>query len=619
LLLLWGVAAALHAGEAVEVRVDGLSGPQLENVLAFLPLEDGKSREDLTPALIERLHNRAEAEIARALEPFGYYRPEIVSELRRPEARGEPWLAVYKVEPQDPLPVTRVDIEILGEGGDDSGLRALVDAFPLRPGDSLNHLTYEEGKRELENEARARGYLDAEITEAVVDVDLDLYQASVRLEMNSGHLYRFGAVSLRQGIADPAYLALFVPFEPGERFSTEGLSKLRRALNRSGYFRQVRIARREAGEDGAILPIDVELEPIKPNRYRAQLGWGTDTGLGAYFDWDRRYLGRKGHSFNLGTALVQERRKLVGDFSYVIPLRPLHNSRLELFARHQGKDLTYTDVDLPEGGETRIVNNRIGAAWYLPLRLLDEGEVEQKVSLAYISETYDVFDVLFGHRDPEVQDIIEQVIGPERRAVLAPDFRVVVPQIGWSYRRADDLLAPRDGEFFSLDLLGASESLGSNVSFWQARARAVLVRPFLEKDRLIFRSDLGYTDAAVKEVFGIQFNQFPESYEFRTGGDRTVRGYKYESLYPLDSVTGGKHLVVASLEYDHHLFQDWSVAAFVDAGNAINDFSSIDLKFGVGAGVRWQSPVGMVRLDLAMPLDEPNDGFRIHLNIGPEF
>ena len=61
----------------------------------------------------------------------------------------------------------------------------------------------------------------------------------------------------------------------------------------------------------------------------------------------------------------------------------------------------------------------------------------------------------------------------------------------------------------------------------------------------------------------------------------------------------------------------WSAAFFVDAGNAFDDVMD-GMKTAVGPGLRWQSPVGPIRLDLAFPLDNPDESFRIHFSMGPD-
>ena len=59
--------------------------------------------------------------------------------------------------------------------------------------------------------------------------------------------------------------------------------------------------------------------------------------------------------------------------------------------------------------------------------------------------------------------------------------------------------------------------------------------------------------------------------------------------------------------------------AFYDIGNAFNDASSIDAASGAGVGVRWASPVGMVRVDVASALSEEGNPWRLHITFGPDF
>ena len=115
--------------------------------------------------------------------------------------------------------------------------------------------------------------------------------------------------------------------------------------------------------------------------------------------------------------------------------------------------------------------------------------------------------------------------------------------------------------------------------------------------------------------------QLPTSLRFFAGGDASVRGYAYNSIGPTDEegvVIGGKNLLVGSLEYEHRVWDGWSLAAFVDSGDAF-DGASPELKTGAGVGLRWRSPVGPVRIDLASGLDRPpGDAFRFSFSIGPE-
>jgi translocation and assembly module TamA len=130
---------------------------------------------------------------------------------------------------------------------------------------------------------------------------------------------------------------------------------------------------------------------------------------------------------------------------------------------------------------------------------------------------------------------------------------------------------------------------------------------------LITRLDIGRT--------GIDdFTQLPASLRFFAGGDQSVRGYSYNTLGPTDAqgaVVGGPHLLVGSVEYEHALASKWSAAVFFDQGNALNDFRD-PLKKGAGVGVRWRTPIGQIRVDVAAALSEPGRPRRFHISIGPD-
>jgi translocation and assembly module TamA len=99
-----------------------------------------------------------------------------------------------------------------------------------------------------------------------------------------------------------------------------------------------------------------------------------------------------------------------------------------------------------------------------------------------------------------------------------------------------------------------------------------------------------------------------------------VRGYDYQSLSPENSEgdrIGGRYMVAGSLEYQYSIAQKWRLATFVDQGNSFNSLELPSLKTGVGVGVRWVSPVGPIRLDLAHALDD-DGGIRLHFSMGPE-
>ncbi|WP_116368329.1 autotransporter assembly complex protein TamA [Parahaliea mediterranea] len=617
LLLLAGSARA----DTVNVTVQGLAGEALQNVQAAIPLARHSAAAQLLPSAIREQHAQAAAAIGRALQPFGYYAPVINAELAPPVAGEDTWQAGYRVQSGPQLAVTRLQLVYEGvgdgDGDNDPDLSQIGATLPLQQGDALDHRAYEHSKRELLEAVQRLGYTDAQLVAHRVEVNLQAYTAEVLLQVATGRRYVVGPIAFAQQGFDDDFLRRFLILSPGDVYNTARLAEQRRVLSRSGYFREVEIEPGEAS--GAAVPLTIRLDTYLPNRYRGRLGWGSDTGVGAQLDWTRRYLGSRGQHFNLGLGVVEERQRLAGDLNYQIPLDPLTDTRVVLGARHESKDLTFEDVDLSEGGETRIATNLLTAAWQRPLRGLGSFTLDPTVELSLVQESYDVFEVLFGNLDSTGQQAIIDVIGQDAYDTLAPDFEAVVPSLRLTLRRSDSRLFIHNGDYFDLKLLGADESLGSNISFWQARLNTWQIRSFGERNRVLLRTALGYSDADSSEVLGVNFNELPEYYEFRAGGVRSVRGYGFETLFPEDAITGGRGQLVASVEYEYTFMPNVSAAFFVDAGNAFNRWEDYDAKVGTGFGLRWRSPVGLARMDLGFPLDDADDSFQIYITVGPEF
>jgi len=109
---------------------------------------------------------------------------------------------------------------------------------------------------------------------------------------------------------------------------------------------------------------------------------------------------------------------------------------------------------------------------------------------------------------------------------------------------------------------------------------------------------------------------------FRAGGDDSVRGYGYRTLGPVvsDVVTSGRTLLTGSLEVARPISPKYPAfwwAAFIDAGNAADRWRDLHPVVGYGVGLRWRSPVGPLRVDLAYGQEVRQ--FRVHFSVGIAF
>src|SRR5690606_10440717 len=155
---------------------------------------------------------------------------------------------------------------------------------------------------------------------------------------------------------------------------------------------------------------------------------------------------------------------------------------------------------------------------------------------------------------------------------------------------SDDPMYPSGAFSLRGEPRAAASALGSASSFGKFLLDAKLMRSMGENNRLLFRGQNGRT-------FTTEFDEVPPSLRCFPGGDRSVRGYGYEEVGPRVSgiPTGGRSLLVGSAEYERMFSQNWGAAVFVDAGNAFNEINE-GASLGAGVGLRWRSPVGMVRV-----------------------
>lgn len=567
LLVMLTLVSPARADEAPALRVEGGTDEQRQNIQAFVPM--GRHECEL-PAFRERgIIRGTNDRVQQALRALGHYRPEIDVAIARTETC---WDLLVTVAPGPVVRVAGVDVRVTGEGADDPALVAIAADPGIVPGDALRHDAHDRLRSRLVGIAADRGYFDAELTDSRLVVDPEANEAQIVLHLETGRRYHFGNVTLEQDILRDDFVARLFPFERGEPYSSGRVIQLQRNLNDSGYFQGVRVRPLLDGRMEGEVPILVEVEPRKRTAYEIRLGYSTDIGPRLALVLDRRYANRRGHRYNAELEL-SEKRSGIG-FNYDIPLADPLNDNLNLFASYRTEDTGTSESDRLQVGANRVQRHPSG--W------------QTTQGLRYEYEDFTVGEV------------------SDTSKLLIPSYRI-------NRTQSDDPLYPRSG--YRIDLLGqgAAEQLASTLTFVQARANGKFITG-LGSGRLILRGEAGLTGQANVE-------ELPSSLRFFAGGDTSVRGFGFQQLGPVDdegNVIGGRHLLVGSVEYDHPIGDsNWGIAVFLDAGNAFNDFDNYDLKGGGGFGVRWRSPVGPIRLDLARA-PESKDDFRIHFTMGPD-
>ncbi|MGQ0618721.1 MAG: autotransporter assembly complex protein TamA [Panacagrimonas sp.] len=557
-------AQAAMAG--VRVRIEGIDGAERSNVEARLSIRARGEQKGLDEAQVRRLHNQAPQDIREALQPFGWYSPEIDAEL---EGSAPDWTARYRIGLGPPTVVTSIDARFDGEGADFPPLTERLARPVLKLDERLDHARYEATKKRMSDAAFANGFLDAHWTESALRVEPAKREAHVVLHLDTGPRYYFGPVNIEQTVLRPEVIERYIDIRQGTVFNPQELLDLQFRLSDLGYYESIAIEpQRDLTDAEQRVPILVRTTPRARTKYDFGVGYGTDTGarLSAGTTWRR--LNSYGHTLTTDFRLSEIKNTLAGD--YRIPLGSKPGDSLSFNATAESEQL--------EAGDSLkyVLGTSLNRS---------PGDWQRRVYLEYT------------HEESEFGD-----------SFTTADL--MTPGVSFTRTEADDPIYSRRGWYFFGDTHGAVKNALSSTSFLQTRVILRGIYSPLRRLRLIGRSEIGYT---VIEQFG----ELPASQRFYAGGDQSVRGYDYQSIGPRNEdgkVIGGRYLNVFSAEAEYRVLQNWGAAVFIDSGGA-DDHPNPALFTGVGAGLRYRVPIGSLQLDLAHPLDGDESGVRVHIGI----
>lgn len=561
-------------------RADGtptlsLSGSIPDDVAANLRALVDPSRYACRPgpaqqALIRRQVRQNSSE---ALQALGYFQPTVEQQWHDADA-NHCFSLTLRVKPGPPTRIEKIDIEIQGEARDDPAFQKVIDQAGLHRGERLRQNRYETLKKNLQQLLINHGYADGKLTAHRLEVDPQRHAATVVLHVASGPRYRFGTITLT---GDPklkdSLLRGYLQFHSGEPFSNEKLLTTQQAYLSAGYFSAVRIERGNPDPKTHTIAVTLSFSPRDEWALLTGVGASTDTGPRLRLGVENRRLNRSGHTAQIQTQLSTVHQGVGA--SYQIPLSDPLNEKLDLHTSYLHEITNTSNSKSFNLGADYIFKTRSG--WVLT------------PSLTYLRESYQV---------------AQQV---DNANLVMPGFQI-------EKVHADNRIYPHFGWHLGGKVRGAAKHVLSSTTFLQFDGWAKLILPVpVLGGRLLTRGELGITQVPT-------VRDLPASLRFFAGGDSSVRGFAYQSLGPTDdqgNVIGGRDLLVGSVEYDHPVSGKWSVAVFTDAGNAFNDFNHYHIEHSAGFGVRWHSPLGPIRVDLARGL-QAGQSWRLHLSMGPD-
>jgi translocation and assembly module TamA len=610
-LVLAGTALPASAITVTRVDVTGLDNELMaQNVRVSLSLSDAIGRE-VSGRRLNYLLREAEAETRKALEPFGYYSPTIViqrSDRNRPEGEdaepaarraaaadggreeGSSLGISIRVDPGTPVRVRAWNVGVAGDAASDHQVSAALEAFAPRKGEVLDHPLYESSRTRVSRALAARGYFGADFAARRVEVTRADNAADIDLRWTSGTRYALGAVTFSQepnAIIRDSLLQRLVGWDPGEAYDEVEIERLRSSLVALDYFGLVEVLPQpdtsaEAADADKIAPVQVNLTPAPRSIYTVGVNYGTKSGAGFSLGVERRYLNDRGHK-----ALAQ--------------------------------------LDYASKRKTATLQYRVPAFAWLDGWYTASLQAADEQTDALDSRRLEFVASRSGQYNDQLNLVASAHLLRERWSYFTQDKPVSIyryasfayPSLRAQYIDVDDRLAPRRGTGGTLMVRGGKGGADGKATFAQLHATAQWFRGFASDSRLIVRGEAGHT-------FTDELLDLPPSLRYFAGGDRSIRGYGWREVGPRirDSAgnsyaLGASNVVTASVEYERYFRSPWGAAFFIDSGSAF-DGRTPDMHTGVGVGLRWRSPVGPVRIDIARGLKSPDSPFTLHLNIGAD-
>ncbi|UTA48470.1 autotransporter assembly complex protein TamA [Simiduia sp. 21SJ11W-1] len=567
-----GVLAVMaSAGARAQLLVQGVEGELADNIRAHISLTEEACDAPRWRLVQRRKEVPQQAKVA--LNAYGYYQPALKASFTETD---DCWQLLLDVTPGERVRLRNINVALADRPPAlDGELAEMLDHPPLDAGDPLVHQDYDSYKTQLLETARAQGYWRAQFTEAELAIYPHEQAADVKLALVLGPRYYFGDYQFTDVGLTPEFLRRLAGNVQDEPYTSEAVQKIYSRLQGSDYFRRVLLNPHvNTQSDDVTVPVEVDLALQSQTSVSAGVGYSSDQGARVRADYRNRYANPKGHKWRVD-GLYSRTFKELG-FTYTIPRNDPAREWYEINAGVLSESTVSYD--------TEAQTTQVRAVEALPYDWVLSSAINLR------NETY--------------------IIGsePEETKLL------VVPGVGFSWVDAPKDVRQLEGIRFEANLTGSSQYWLSDADFLQVRVKSKIILPFSTRLRLIARAEAATT---LKD----DITDLPPSVRFFTGGDNSVRGYQYNALGPKNDagdVVGGSHLVVASAEFDYLFLPNWSVSVFADAGNAFD--TVFELKRGVGVGVRWYSPVGPLRFDLARPLDpqDPDDKFRLHLSVGAD-
>lgn len=576
---------------APEIRISGTESELAGNIRAHVGTPDLSCH--VSQRRLDRLRPQVRRNTMRAAQAIGYYQAtaditftatsdpsgptEQAQSTEQTASHSGCWVLDINVTPGPRVLFGEINVTI-----DDPAIAPLFEpvlsTLPVQSGNPLRHSDYESLKSLISGHAIENGFFASRFTLSELAIDLQRQRADVNLTFAPGKRYTFGNISITAPDAlSEQFVRRFVTLQENAPYHSEALVEQRQQLNSSQYFSRVAVTPDLNQTGDQIIPVNIGLS-LRPKRvYTIGAGMNTDSGPRLTGNYEDRYINRRGHRLLAQSSLSTLQQD--ASVSYIIPMQDPVNDSLRFSAGFQREE-----------ADTYITNTYRTGVTHRSL-----------VADAWVQNLYANFE-------REKSELIETETG----VPILKRTNTTIVGANWTRTQSDDPIFPRNGWRLFGQVQGSHDTLLSDSTFTQFEGNVKWIHS-LGPTRIIARAEAATTVADA-------LLDLPVSVRYFTGGDTSIRGYQFGELGATNEegeVIGGKHLLVGSLEYDFPVMgESWRGAVFFDTGNSFRDFDTMALKRSAGIGLRWISPIGPIRLDIAHAISD--DAIRLHITMGPD-
>ncbi|MEO7106356.1 MAG: autotransporter assembly complex family protein [Rhodoferax sp.] len=571
--------SASFSTQAYEVSVSAPAA--LKDLLTeHLDVVRFSSRTDINADQLNFMIATVSEQVVQLASTEGFFSP--VTTVQTDHA-GDTTTIRINVDPGPRTVVSAVDVQV--EGAAQSQSLAQVDAvrqrWSMHSGQAFRQEEWAAAKQDGLQMLQELRYPSARIADSQARILADAHVAELAVTYDSGPLFTLGALKVSGTQRYPASIVYNVnPLSVGEEYSTARLLELQRQILKTPYFSNVVIDIARDTDHATEAPVNVQVTEYPTQRVRGSMGYTTDGGA--------HVGGLYSHNNVLGRAWV-------------------FDGKLDIDERRQQGSVQLALPPAPGG----TVDSLHGSFERTAVEGIDLRSQRLGLRRAHSTDTRDTAYSLEYYSDQ-----LEQIDGatpPPETFVQPGTHQALVFGTDRSWRAVDNLVFPRKGHVISLEGGVAFKGVLSDQTFVRLHAKLHEYVPMGKRDVIVLRADGG-------AVWSTGDNAaIPASLLFRAGGTESIRGYDFQSIgnERNGTVYPARYLAAASAEYQHWLSADWGGAAFYDVGTAADTWQDKSLFHAVGVGVRWRSPVGTVRLDIAYGFQKKQ--IRPHLSFGVAF